>query len=98
MGGIANISFENEDHNTIAFDVCPANMAYEMGLHGAKGIAYDEDGEIASIGTVDHDLLAQLNSLKYYQEAAPKSMGIEWYIEYFNPLLKNSKISMRKTN
>lgn len=93
LGGIANISFENEDHNTIAFDVCPANMALN-GLAGAKGIAYDKDGEIASSGTVDHDLLAQLNSLKYYQEAAPKSMGIEWYIEYFNPLLKNSKISI----
>jgi len=93
LGGIANISYENEDHDTIAFDVCPANMALNE-LARAKGVAYDKHGKIAASGTVDHDLLTQLNSLKYYHEAAPKSMGIEWYMEHFSPVVNDSPISI----
>ncbi|MEI7500377.1 MAG: anhydro-N-acetylmuramic acid kinase [Bacteroidota bacterium] len=88
LGGFANISYE-QDGIRIAFDICPANIVLND-LAGAIGLDWDPDGQHASRGTIDHDLLAKLNSLPYYGKLPPKSLGKEWVVEHVFPLLQNA--------
>jgi len=88
LGGISNISFTKEDH-TIAFDICPVNMALNY-LANEAGMAYDEGGQLAASGQVDPTLLAAMHQLDFYRQAAPKSLGKEWFDLHFLPLLQNN--------
>ena len=77
LGGFANISFDDEKGNRIAFDICPVNFIINA-LAKNLGFEYDKDGAIAAKNTVDEILLKTLNQLDYYQKAAPKSLAREW--------------------
>ena len=87
LGGFANISMEH-DHNRIAFDICPVNIALNR-LAARLGLDYDKDGEIARSGSIDPNLLERLNSLEYYNKKWPKSLGREWLEHEFLPLIDN---------
>ena len=85
LGGIANISLK-KDTEIIAFDICPANHPLNKIVvrdYSDLNINYDKGGEIARSGKVDHSLLEQLNSLTFYNQSFPKSLGTEWLDEYF---------------
>ncbi|MGV6862468.1 MAG: anhydro-N-acetylmuramic acid kinase [Putridiphycobacter sp.] len=92
FGGIANVSFQ-EKNQRIAFDVCPFNMPLNN-LANQLNTNYDKGGEIAKSGVLDLELLEQLNQLNYYQLSHPKSLGIEWYQQQFQPLLEQSSIGI----
>lgn len=85
IGGFCNISFK-KNNSIKAFDICPGNLPLN---HFAKnmGFDYDQDGAHAEKGTSDPVLLKNLNSLQFYQQKHPKSLGTEWLNEYFYPLL-----------
>ena len=91
LGGFANISFDNERGERIAYDVGPANMALNQ-IAGYRGLPFDRNGELAGQGTVDHQLLQRLNGLEYYHESPPKSLGREWFMEQFEPLIPRGRI------
>lgn len=91
LGGFANISFE-EDERTIAFDICPLNMALNQ-LANELNLDYDPEGSIARRGKINQVLLKELNDLEYYQISGPKSLGKEWYLSHFLPLLSGSAVS-----
>lgn len=75
LGGFSNISFE-KNTKRIGYDICPVNMA--LNHYAAKlGFEYDENGNIASKGQLNTDLLAELNSWEYYSSDPPKSLGRE---------------------
>ena len=88
IGGIANISI-NTDGNYKAFDVCAANSILNT-LVVNMGLLYDEDGNIAATGSVQPDLLQQLNELSYYSETAPKSLSNNFGISVVLPIIKNA--------
>lgn len=88
LGGIANISFE-ENRKRIAYDICPCNMALNL-LAQKINLEYDKDGMIAKKGSINDSLFKQLNSLDYYKQNGPKSLGKEWFLEYFRPLIDGS--------
>lgn len=90
LGGFANISFE-ENGKRIAFDICPINIVLNK-LSQEIGLPFDKGGTLARSGKINNDLLEKLNSLPYYQQAAPKSLGVEWLNKTFLPLL-NSTLS-----
>lgn len=90
IGGIANISFRKED-NYIAFDVCPANRVLNM-LSLLNGKPFDENGNMAAKGNVLNEVLNQLNSLNYYQQAFPKSLANEFGTDEIFPLLPKDNI------
>jgi anhydro-N-acetylmuramic acid kinase len=76
LGGVANMSFE-ENRQRIAYDICPVNVVlnhYSLKL----GEEYDAGGAFAKAGTVQISSLEQLNSLDFYHQNAPKSLGMEW--------------------
>ncbi len=93
LGGIANISFESKKKR-LAFDICPVNIVLNH-LAGLLNKEYDRDGLIAAAGKVDAKLLNSLNSLSYYKQAFPKSIGREWVEEEFLPILNKSNISVK---
>ena len=51
------------------------------------GYDYDDNGAIARLASINEELLTELNSIKFYQEKGPKSLGIEWYKGEFQTLL-----------
>jgi anhydro-N-acetylmuramic acid kinase len=91
LGGFANISFERDDKR-IAYDICPVNKVLNP-YANTFGVKFDEGGQIAKASSPNEELLLKLDSLKYYIETAPKSLGIEWLEAYFFPLLESSGLS-----
>lgn len=92
LGGIANISYEQEN-NRIAYDICPFNQVLNQ-LAQEVGKDYDAYGEMAKQGKVDQSLLENLDSLAYYSDDPPKSLGREWVDRVFIPLLNENKMSI----
>ncbi|OEK02837.1 anhydro-N-acetylmuramic acid kinase [Roseivirga sp. 4D4] len=93
LGGIANISFER-DNARIAFDICPFNMALNE-LANQSELAYDDKGVMASGGIVDHQLLEALSKIPYLSSTGPKSLGLEDYQKYWQPLITSSTLSLK---
>ncbi|MFO7672308.1 MAG: anhydro-N-acetylmuramic acid kinase, partial [Lutibacter sp.] len=93
LGGFSNISF-NQNQQRIAFDICPVNIVlnhYVSELH----MEYDDKGNIASEGNIDNNLLATLNSLAYYNDAKPKSLGYEFVVETIFPMIDKHNLSIK---
>jgi anhydro-N-acetylmuramic acid kinase len=86
LGGFANISFAQHGQR-IAFDVCAANIVLNY-LAQKLCLAYDDGGAHARSGTLLPELLAKLNSLPYFGQQPPKSLGREWTDAEVLPLLE----------
>ena len=84
LGGIANISYGSDLR--VAFDICPCNMALNI-LAQKVGLTYDKGGEMAKSGNVVDELLARMNELDYYSRPSPKSLGKEWFVSEFKPIV-----------
>ncbi len=85
LGGFSNISF-HKNGKRLAFDISPCNMILNL-LANQMGMDYDCDGLVAKSGTLIEELFEKLNSLEYYSRKAPKSLGKEWFIDDFLPLI-----------
>lgn len=95
IGGIANLSYQN-GKKRIAFDICVANMALNY-LANRLGKEFDKNGELAKSGKVIPSLLNELNQLDYYTKLPPKSLGYEWFEEYFNSFLNGENRDLLHT-
>lgn len=91
LGGFANLSYDDVNGLRRAYDIGPANMALNW-IAGLEGYSYDHDGELARSGHVSESLLESLNRLDYYRQSPPKSLGKEWFIENFLPLLPQKEL------
>ena len=91
LGGIANISYRSEvggrRSERVAYDVCPCNMALNR-LAAMLGYPYDKGGVNARGGQVQTCLLHALDALEYYAATGPKSLGKEWFVGQFWPVVK----------
>ena len=91
LGGFVNISIKNGDE-IFAYDICPLNTV--LNIYSKKiGYEYDHDGNLSSKGTVDENLLNELNQLSYYFEKYPKSLGLEFVIEKVLPIIDSYSLS-----
>jgi anhydro-N-acetylmuramic acid kinase len=90
LGGIANVS-EKESLHMEAFDIGLCNMALN---HYAEklGVAYDRDGLLSRDGSIDNALLDHLNGLEFFKQNAPKSLGKEFWLSEFYPIVEHSGI------
>ncbi|MEQ9298726.1 MAG: anhydro-N-acetylmuramic acid kinase [Cyclobacteriaceae bacterium] len=91
LGGIANLSFDDETGLRRAFDIVPVNMVLNH-LSKQLGEAYDDKGIIARKGKLNPVLLDQWNKLDYYHQPYPKSLGYEWFEKHLLPTLKDSSL------
>jgi len=86
LGGIANISYQNKAGQRVAFDICAVNQVLNH-LAATVNLDFDNKGDLARSGVVIPNLLSELNSLPFYQEDKPKSLGQEWVRQEVLPLL-----------
>ena len=92
LGGFANISFEEIDQR-LAYDICPTNIILNY-LANKLNYEYDKNGALGFLGKLNPVLLSELNQLGYYKKDHPKSLGKEWLIDTFIPVLEKSEISV----
>lgn len=93
LGGFANISTVI-NNSRIAYDICPVNIVLN---HYVKklGFNYDDEGKIASTGKVNDKLLDKLNTLDFYNQGFPKSLGFEWVKNTVIPLIDDFGLSIK---
>ena len=91
LGGFANISTEKEG-KCIAYDICAVNTVLNH-YSELLGYKYDDKGKIASKGNVNEKLLNELNSLDFFHQTFPKSLGIEWVKKEIFPIIDNYHIN-----
>ena len=89
IGGIANITVQKEG-SLLAFDICPANQVLNA-LAEKEGRAMDENGDMASVGTLLPGLLDELNDGDYYKQMPPKSLSNDAAKELVFPKLFESE-------
>jgi anhydro-N-acetylmuramic acid kinase len=93
LGGFANISYGNRGRR-IAFDVCPANIVLNR-MAAKAGMEFDRGGALAAKGNLNSVLLRNLDRLPYYSSPPPKSLGKEWVLSDFLPLLDSCRIPVK---
>lgn len=87
LGGFSNISLKL-NHKRIAFDIAPVNIVLNK-LAQNFNQNFDVNGDLAKQGKIDTELLNKLNSLDFYRQNHPKSLGIEWCNENIFPLFED---------
>ena len=85
LGGFANISCSSKQ---VAFDVTPCNIILNR-IAREFDQEFDQDGAIAESGSIDYDLLSELNDIEYYTYEHPKSLGREWISSDFWPIVRS---------
>lgn len=85
LGGFANLSTDNNGIR-IAYDICPTNIVLNHYVNDLDK-EFDDKGKIAEGGTINEMLLSKLNSLEFYRQAYPKSLGLEWVNEHIFPII-----------
>jgi len=92
LGGFANVS-TTIDSKRIAFDICPVNIVLNHYV-SKLGLAYDDEGKLASKAMINQELLNKLNRLQFYTLAYPKSLGLEWVKDEVFPLIDKFSLSV----
>ena len=90
LGGFANISHQ-QNNQRIAYDLCAVNVVLN---HYAQllGMDYDDKGTSAKAGKLNLELLNELDTIRFYKEKPPKSLGMEWVNSNLFPILNKYKI------
>ncbi|BDD07837.1 anhydro-N-acetylmuramic acid kinase [Fulvitalea axinellae] len=88
IGGIANVSYEDKEGVTKAFDLVYANMVLNM-LAQRQGMEFDRDAVLATQGERIPDLEAKLRKWSFLDEPAPKSLGFERISKELFPLFSD---------
>ena len=93
LGGFANVSYQYNKER-IAYDICPVNIVMNA-VCETIGKEYDNEGELARSGTINGQLLQELNQLTFYKlpPDSPKSLGKEWVIKNVNSILEKHNLS-----
>ena len=79
LGGIGNIAVMAPDMPLFGFDTGPANTLMDAWIKLQHGLDYDENGQWAATGKLNEDLLQHLLKEPFFQQAPPKSTGIELF-------------------
>jgi len=92
FGGIANLSYDLKKQR-LAFDVCYVNMGLNY-LAEKIGKKYDENGDVASSGELNNDLLVKLNAVYQTTRQKRPALARELFEQKVQPLLDQEKISV----
>ena len=74
LGGVANLTFIDEDDSLLAFDTGPANALIDDWMLQKTGNRRDENGQLAARGKTDAGRLEALLSHPYFLQKPPKSL------------------------
>ena len=93
LGGFSNISF-SKNQQRIAYDICPVNIVLNHYV-SSLNMEYDDKGTMASEGNIENNLLSALNSLPFYIDQKPKSLGYEFVMETIFPIIDEYKLNIK---
>ncbi len=88
IGGFCNVCFTRQP--PVAYDICPGNLPLNT-IASRLGLDFDRNGTAATSGQLIDSVLDKLNSLPFYRQAAPKSLGTEWLEEFFMPVISGDE-------
>ena len=93
LGGISNVSFDDNRNERRAFDISPCNLILN---HYANLLnqEFDNNGDIGKGGSINSTLLSKLNAINYYQRSTPKSLGKEDIVNIFIPTIESFDITI----
>lgn len=100
IGGIANLSAKSSPQGEAlgdvytAFDICAANRVLNI-MANEINEPYDNGGQIAASGNINHALLEKLNALEYYKQPHPKSLANDFGTDIVYPIIKNAGIPIQ---
>ena len=84
IGGIANVTWlpkNAREEDVLAFDTGPGNMLIDSLVQKYYDRPYDENGVIASKGTINETIVSEMLSDPFFEEPPPKSTGRELFSE-----------------
>lgn len=81
LGGICNGSFGNGS-NWMAGDIGPCNQVFNY-FSRKLGQNFDDSGGLAASGSVIQSLFDDWNSIDYFKNPFPKSLGNQWVQDHF---------------
>lgn len=89
IGGIANITYLNQNGDLLGFDSGPGNMLLDSWIKQHQHLDYDANGQWASTGRIIQPLLGAMLAEPYFKWPAPKSTGrdlfnIAWLNQYLS--------------
>lgn len=90
LGGFSNVSFDVQGIRK-AYDICPVNIVLNK-IAQELGFDYDDKGKLAASGKLNKQLLNDLNTIAFYEEVVPKSLGYEFILAEINPILERYQI------
>lgn len=82
LGGIANITSVNDQASISAYDVCPCNQVLNY-FSNQAGKDFDEDGQMAKLGSEIKEMINYLDAIPYFSQSAPKSLDNNWIMKEF---------------
>ncbi|PCK07649.1 MAG: anhydro-N-acetylmuramic acid kinase [Alteromonadaceae bacterium] len=89
IGGISNITYLPTNGDCIGFDCGPGNTLMDYWVYTQRQQAYDQQGEWASSGIINQELLLHLLDHPFFEHAIPKSTGPEDFSpQWLNKVLK----------
>lgn len=76
LGGVGNVTWigGTGDGDILAFDTGPGNALIDDWVRRHTGRAFDENGAIAAVGTVNQEALAALLANPFFSRKPPKSL------------------------
>jgi anhydro-N-acetylmuramic acid kinase len=81
LGGVGNVTLVDvqkrkpEDAGALlAFDTGPANAPLNDFMFKRRGEAFDQDGKLSAMGTVDEDIVQKVLQHRYFSVKPPKSL------------------------
>ncbi len=96
LGGISNLSLIGKKGVLLSFDTGPANMLLDLYIQSSTNgeTAYDDNGERASRGHVQSQLLSRMLEHEYLKTSPPKSCGREEFGELFLNRFKPEMVNL----
>jgi anhydro-N-acetylmuramic acid kinase len=87
IGGVSNITYFNDDLNSlIAFDLCFGNAPMNDLMIKKLNREFDEDGKIASQGKANLQLIDNILADNIFQQAIPRSFSRNDFDEILSPI------------
>lgn len=83
IGGISNVTVLSSQYETFGFDTGPGNIMIDYCCNKFFNIPYDNNGVIASEGTISENWLNCLLEDEYYYLSPPKTTGREYFSDIY---------------
>ena len=94
LGGICNASFNSASGKWTAGDIGPFNQV--LNFYANKlGYPFDQSGDLARSGQLNHRLLDEWNQIDFFKSAFPKSLSNDWVRDHFFDLPDSPKDILR---